>query len=120
MSKIYSKETEPNIMIFTMKICPPQVNQKQTIVAEATGFVFVNPGTWALIRKHRKSHSAAKNRTQNRFNAQCKLSRRRLNRILKVVPSLSSLGRDTPKLQWGLCVAYLNSLCKGILLESHD
>ena len=31
-----------------MKICPPQVDQKQTIVAEATGFVFVNPGTWAL------------------------------------------------------------------------
>ena len=31
-----------------MKICPPQVNQKQTKVAEATGFVSVNPGTWAL------------------------------------------------------------------------
>ena len=51
-------------MIFTMKICPPQVNQKQTIVAEATGFVFVNPGTWALQGK-----SEAKNSTQNRFNA---------------------------------------------------
>ena len=99
-------------MIFTMKICPPQVNQKQTIVAEATGFVFVNPGTWALQGK-----SAAKNRTQNRFNAQCKLSRRRLNRV----PPLSSLHRDTPKLHvCGLCVAYLNSLSKGILLESHD
>lgn len=35
-------------MIFTMKICPPKVNQKQSTVAEATGFVFVNPGTWAL------------------------------------------------------------------------
>ena len=64
MSKIYCKETEPNIMIFTMKICPSQVNQKQTIVAEATGFVFVNPGTWALQGK-----SEAKNSTQNRFNA---------------------------------------------------
>ena len=69
-------------MIFTMKICPPQVNQKQTIVAEATGFVFVNPGTWALQGK-----SAAKNRTQNRFNAQCKLSRRRLNRVPPFVVS---------------------------------
>ena len=94
-----------------MKMCPPQVNQKQTKVAEETGFVFVNPGTWALQGK-----SAAKNRTQNCFNAQCKLSRRRLNRV----PPLPSLHRDTPKLLWGLCVAYLNSLCKGILLESHD
>ena len=35
-------------MIFTMKICPPKDNQKQSTVAEATGFVFVNPGTWVL------------------------------------------------------------------------
>ena len=52
-TKPKKQKTEFNIMIFTMKFCPPQVNQKQTIVAKATGFVFLNLETWGQLFERR-------------------------------------------------------------------